>query len=286
MHEEAMHCGRNPELVGIYTQADESSAAKKHPIVIFINSGLLPNTGPFRLYVHLARHLASLGFNSFRFDISGIGESDRSTNELPRDKQQVKDICDVMDALESRYQNNRFVVMGICTGADNAHKAMVADKRVVGYIGVDGYFYKTKRYYLTFLLKNVVLGLFKPELWKRKAIEAKTSIRELIEKTVNRKNALPLASVTMPYRWEVPPKDQTARDYREFINNKQSALCVFTASWPYNYRKQHADSFPDIEMGDHIQVQYLESAPHIFPFAKDRELLTEKMSVWLKERYS
>lgn len=285
MDEVALHCGQNPEIIGIYTQANKSASSKNLPVLILVNSGLLPNSGPFRLYVQIARYVAKLGFDSFRFDLSGIGESERNPNELSRSEQQINDLCDVMNSLEKRYQKNQFIVAGICTGADNAHRAMVADSRVVGCIGVDGYFYKTKRYYLNYFLNNIALGVFKRNLWKQKYSQVKQITKNALEKVTDRDSVSPLESVTVPYRWEVPPKPQTASEYQTFIDNDQRALCIFTASWPYNYAQQHADAFPDIDFGDHIQVQYLENAPHIFAFSDDRDELIEVISVWLKMRF-
>ena len=66
----------NNQLVGIYTES-EISTKKKRPTIIFLNSGLLPHIGPYRFNVKLARKFAKLGYNCFRFDLSGIGDSEK-----------------------------------------------------------------------------------------------------------------------------------------------------------------------------------------------------------------
>ena len=293
MREFACDFGVDAHLVGVYTKAEsaadqtsvdhtDAEVGQSKPVVLMLSSGLLPNTGPYRLYVRFARHLAGMGFDSFRFDLSGIGDSERSTDTLPRAQQQIRDIALAMDYIESKFNKNTYVVMGICTGADNAHRAMLADHRIVGAIGIDGYYYKTPRYYSNYFLKQLPLRLLKRERWESKLVSCISTIRKVVNGQVRLKSQ----PVTVPYRWDVPDRKKTAADYAEFIERDVSKLCVFTASWPYNYLQQHADAFPDVVFGDNVQVRYFEDAEHVFPLARERELLTATVSDWLLERFS
>ena len=67
--------GNKARLVGISTEPNSKTHAKTLPGVLFWNAGLLPKVGPFRLFVDVARRLSELGFLSFRFDVSGKGDS-------------------------------------------------------------------------------------------------------------------------------------------------------------------------------------------------------------------
>ncbi len=315
MREITCHCGSDPELIGIYTIADnhnernaaraDNTAINEHsgnqssrPVILLLNSGLLPNVGPFRLYVRLARHFAQLGFDTFRFDLSGIGDSERRTDNKPRSEQQISDIKLTIDHLQKQYNANEFIVMGICTGADNAHRAMLADQRIVGAIGIDGYFYKTSRYYLNFLFRDLLPRLLQWETWRLKSLsvykQLEIRFRHLFSVLGNvggltdsngEDFKFSTVPVSVPYRWEVPDKDQTERDYREIIDRGSSMLCIFTASWPYNYTEQLADAFPDLPVGDNLQVHYLENSEHLFPLAQDREELSDVVTEWLRERF-
>lgn len=282
MHEIPCHFGTESALVGIYTLAKDSESLQDDlPVVLLLNSGLLPNVGPYRLYVRLARHFGLIGFDSFRFDISGIGDSERRNDTIARDKQQIGDIQTAMDYLQSRYNKHQFVVMGICTGADNAHRAMLADKRIVGAVGIDGYYYKTPQYYYNDLLKRLLPRLFQAKVWgaKMKPLVAK------FRKICFGKSTQTFESMTIPFRWKVPSRKKTAADYRTFIERDVSKLCIFTASWPYNYQEQHADAFPDVEFGSNLQVRFLKNAEHVFPLSQDRQLLTDSITGWLLERF-
>jgi len=281
MREETCHCGNEPELVGIYNHSDNhrhvpdeyaSESNTERPVILLLNSGLLPNTGPYRLYVRMARHFSRLGFDSFRFDLSGIGESNRRDDTLPRAQQQIDDIKIIMDSLEESHGRKQFVVMGICTGADNAHRAMVADERIVGAVGIDGYYYATSRYYQNYLFRHLAPRLLRIETWREK-------IHQLLTAKARRHSQ----PVTLPFRWEVPAKEKTAADYQLFISRNAHKLCIFTASWPYNYQDQLADAFPQLPIGENVKALYLENAEHMFPLKEDRDQLTNAISLWLKE---
>ena len=162
--------------------------------------------------------------------------------------------------------------MGICTGADNAHRAMVADERIVGAVGIDGYYYATRRYYQNYLFRNLAPRLLRIDTWREK-------IHKLLTAKA-RRNSQP---VTLPFRWEMPKKEKTAADYQLFIRRNAHKLCIFTASWPYNYQEQLADAFPQLPIGDNVKALYLENAEHMFPLKEDRDQLTNAISQWLKE---
>lgn len=282
MHEVACDFGKQSALVGVYTHTEVVAENQdSRPVVLLLNSGLLPNVGPYRLYVRLARHFSNIGFNTFRFDISGIGDSERRTDNLARDKQQIEDIQVAMDYMESSFNKRQFVVMGICTGADNAHKAMLADTRIVGAVGIDGYYFKTPRYHFNDLKNHKIPMLLKPQAWKSKLASA----RSYVDKIRGKPTRPNFESITIPYRWTMPDRAKTESEYQSFIERDASNLCIFTGSWPYNYTDQHADAFPDISFGDNMQVLYLEDADHLFPLSKDRELLTDSVSTWLVDRF-
>ena len=274
--EKAVVISANPQLMGVYTnQHKYDKKINQLPTIILLNSGLLGHIGPFRLYVRMARKFADMGFNTLRFDLSGIGDSERHLDVRTREEQHMGDIKNVLDYLEKEEGSSKYIVMGICTGADNAHKAMLKDKRIVGAVSIDGYAYKTPRYYF---------NLYAPKLisyssWKTltKQVFNKIKLKFEPEKDVIPQN--------IEYRWVEPTKEKTEKDYKVFIERDANLLAVFTASWPYNYLSQHSDSFKNIPFGKNIQVAYLENAEHIFPLAEDRTHLMAEIVNWLVNRF-
>ncbi|MBV1909172.1 MAG: alpha/beta fold hydrolase [Kangiellaceae bacterium] len=264
----------NNQLVGVYTES-EYSTDKNRPTILFLNSGLLPHIGPYRLYVKLARSFAKLGFNCFRFDLSGIGDSEKHKDSRLYKLQHRGDIKDVIDYLQQECGDQSFIALGICTGADNAHQTLYRDDRVVGAVSIDGYTYPTKRYYFNYYLPKLFslsswMTLFR--LTATKIFAAKKTEKEAIFEGID-------------MSWNKPPKNRVEKEFRDFIQKDKSLLAVYTASWPYNYKDQLSDVFSSIPFGSNLQTAYLEDAEHIFPLAEDRAILTDVVSNWLQDRF-
>ena len=147
--EHAYAFGSSAQLVGILTDATPALSSNGLPIILLLNAGLKHRVGPFRLHVDLARELAGLGFPVFRFDLSGIGDSNSHKDDRSREDQILSDIQEAMTFVSSHKGINKFIVMGLCTGADNAHKISLRDERVSGAVFLDGYCYPTAGYYLS-----------------------------------------------------------------------------------------------------------------------------------------
>ncbi len=231
----------NRQLVGVYTQSS-AIGTKKLPTILFLNSGLLPHIGPYRLYVRLARAFAKLGYNCFRFDLSGIGDSEKHKDSRLYKVQHREDIKDVINYLQQEQGDEQFIALGICTGADNAHQTMVRDERVVGAISIDGYTYTTNRYYINLYLPK----LFSLSSWKTMA---KLAYKKLFDR---QKSAEQEQFEGIDMSWNKPDKGRVGKEYKDFIKNQKNLLAIFTASWPYNYQNHTTDAFKDISFGEYI----------------------------------
>ena len=279
MNEQCYAIGDTPQLVGVYTSSKQPQGTNDKPsmpTILFINSGLVSRIGPFRHYVRLAREFSNEGFNSFRFDLSGIGDSERRNDNLNFNEQALADIQQVMNYLDSKHNDKRYVIFGICTGADNAHKAMVKFDKIVGAITVDGYCYPTIKYLL--------------QLYGKKLISASswlTLIKMPLDmvKSFFKSEEAKIKLGSYDYNWILQKKNKTADDYRYFVKKNAFLLSIFTATWPYSYQEQLADSFPKINFGDNIEVAYFENAEHTFPLLEDRNEVTAKVVNWLNRHF-
>ena len=72
------------------------------------------------MYVTLARELAARGQTVVRFDFSGIGDSEPRNDHLSPLAGCLADIKDVLDSVEGSHKLSRFILMGLCSGADHA----------------------------------------------------------------------------------------------------------------------------------------------------------------------
>lgn len=129
--------GHYSQLVGILAHAGDLSS---YPgtCVVFLNAGLLHKVGPNRLYVTLSRQLAESGISCFRFDLSGIGDSGLSEKKDLGDGLVPGEIRETLDMLSQRAGFSRYILAGICSGAEAAYKAAIDDSRITGLVLIDG----------------------------------------------------------------------------------------------------------------------------------------------------
>jgi len=129
--------GRAATLAGIVTLPPPGTA-QRDEAVLLLNAGLLHRIGPNRVYVKLARRLAEHGFVVMRFDFSGIGDSLPRTDNLPIEQAAVLETREAMDCLAAGTAVERFVLAGICSGADVASRVAGADPRVSSLVLING----------------------------------------------------------------------------------------------------------------------------------------------------
>ena len=87
--------------------------------VISLNAGLQCRTGPKRLYVAMARSLVKLGFGVIRVDLPGVGDSEGPDPEIHFDMhmQRSKTVHVVVDYVKSKFQPEKTILQGLCSGA-------------------------------------------------------------------------------------------------------------------------------------------------------------------------
>ncbi len=114
---------------------------------IFLNSGLLHRVGPFRLYVDIARRIATSGFPSIRLDLAGKGDSDALPGVSLADAN-VANLSAACRKLSEETGVQKFVIGGLCSGADDALQAGLEIDDLAGLFMFDGFAPKTIRYYI------------------------------------------------------------------------------------------------------------------------------------------
>ena len=130
LNEEAVLFGANRSLVGIVTHPADFDPAR--PAVLLLNAGLMHRAGPYRLYVKLARQLASLGFLVLRFDFSGIGDSLRRLDSIPENRANPLETIEAMEYLEAAWGTRQFISIGNCRGAWVSFMTACQDQRLIG----------------------------------------------------------------------------------------------------------------------------------------------------------
>jgi pimeloyl-ACP methyl ester carboxylesterase len=272
MSERAITFGPHGGLIGIVTEPDRSSV-KENPVVIILNSGLLHRIGPYRLSVDMARRLASSGFRVLRFDLSGIGDSRMRLSKASKKESIVADIQASMDALSGDLGATSYVLMGLCSGSDNAQHASVADKRVVGVVHLDGFGFRNRKYYLN----HYGSRLLSPKTWTNKLasfLQAEPQEDAPPEQNlVNR---------------DFPSRKQATRNLATLVQRKTCMLYVYTwgAEDYNNYKEQFQDTFFSIDFHDLLDLEYYPFAEHTYPKVKHREKVVERILDWMNQNFS
>ena len=155
MKEEIIGFGKNASLVGVLTPA-RAGIERRDIGVVFLNAVIIHKIGPNRLYVKLARCFAREGFTCFRFDFSGIGDSRILNSNEPNIFDPMFEVGQAMDCLQITTGIAKFILLGVCSGAEMAFRAASRDTRIIGLSLIDGIY-----------LDNQVLNYIYPQAVQR-----------------------------------------------------------------------------------------------------------------------
>jgi len=134
--EQPVRFGPDRKLFGILTPAAEPPPGHR-PAILLLNAGAVNRCGPHRLYVTMARRWAALGFTVLRIDLSGIGDSPALAGErenLVYPRQGLAEIGAALDYLAAERGAARFIIAGLCSGADLAYQAARREERLAGLV--------------------------------------------------------------------------------------------------------------------------------------------------------
>jgi pimeloyl-ACP methyl ester carboxylesterase len=124
VRERLLRFGGEVDLFGVVCEPTEPIT--ELPTIVLLNSGAANHVGPGRLYVELARRLAAEGFRSLRLDALGLGDSvprNFADENNPYPATVFRDIELAVAELKARFGAERFIVMGLCSGAYAAFQA-------------------------------------------------------------------------------------------------------------------------------------------------------------------
>ena len=127
MKERALLFGHE-RLVGVVSDPEKPAVS---PTVVIFNSGVVHRVGPGRLSVRLARRMCERGHRVARFDHAGIGDSAPRSDRSSWHEATVTEARVVMDALADAHGAERFILIGLCSGAATSFRTAIRDPRVV-----------------------------------------------------------------------------------------------------------------------------------------------------------
>ncbi len=264
--EDVMRFGDAGQLVGIVARPEHALALA--PAVVILNAGVLHRVGPHRLHVVLARRLAELGVSSLRLDLGGIGDSVASSDATTFRESAVADTRLVLAGFGAK----RYVIFGVCAGADNALATAAVDDRVAGIVLVDPYVYKNRRSQLRAAAGKLrALG---PGETLRRGIRA-------VERTVRARLAREGEDDSQSGSREAPPIASYRADLNKLVARGVRILAVYSGAHgaKYNHADQLFELFP--ELRGKVERAYFPNANHTFTELDAQAELVTTASAWI-----
>lgn len=235
MTETAMLFGPDAALVGVLTQP--APAGNADLAFLMFNAGVISRQGPHRMNVKLARALAQSGHTSFRFDLSGHGDSRNVGIEGDLQAQAVRDLRSAMDHLAQNFGVRRFALIGICSGAVNAFATALVDSRVVGILMFDGHWYRSR---WTLPVRN--WKRFRAVPWADAAAAVGRRIARLFSPPSGAAELAPFKAKTVLGN---PPRSEFVDSMRALVDRSVAIFLVYSGSVidDYSYAGQFRDAF-------------------------------------------
>lgn len=278
MNEELHRFGAGGHLAGIVTlPGGRQHNVADTPGVVFITAGLMHKPGPYRLYVRLARTLAASGFPCLRFDLSGIGESGTGGDAEDAESVALRDVGDAMNKLSAENIATRFVLIGLCSGAEVAHRVALRDARVCGVVALDGFILRNAKYYLWhYLPRALSVSKWLDFIGRRLSPRRSGSEPEDEEQT-----ALEF------WRGPAPPRAQLEKEFTQLAARGVQQFYIFSGgSGDCSYAGQFRDVFRRVRFNDTLTVHFNRDADHMYILDADRRQLTGAISRWMQQRFS
>jgi pimeloyl-ACP methyl ester carboxylesterase len=130
--------GHEHGLFGILAEPEvlDEAGGRAETAILMLNVGTNHRVGPNRLYVKMARAWAARGYRSLRFDLAGIGDSRSAAGYANTRLYSKGSTVDVGAAIErlTGLGVQRFILVGLCSGAYVAFQTALADPRVTGLV--------------------------------------------------------------------------------------------------------------------------------------------------------
>lgn len=257
MKEIACQFGANDRLSGILTLSTNTTSKIA---LILVSAGLCANHGPFRLYTHIARKVASLGIHVFRFDLGNIGSSKAINLHLPLQERTSAEIEEALNYLETKFNISQFYLGGLCSGAEDSFRYAEHDERVIGLLLMDPFAYKTKAVRVKQLLTRVWSAVLKLRLLTHKDYRLNyedTYVPNLVD-----------------YRFI--QEEESSRIIKSLLTRKVWFHFIYTSGQiaVFNHRAQFWKMLPQFKNYPYVALDHLPELSHTQILLEDKEHLS------------
>jgi pimeloyl-ACP methyl ester carboxylesterase len=272
--EQATVLGRS-QLVGVVARPSDAGA-RDLPAIVILNTGIVHRVGHHRMYVGMSRQLADAGHTVVRFDFSGIGDSVARHDELSPIRACLSEIKEVLDSIADNYGVRRFVLVGLCSGADYAVLYGRGDPRVEGLVLMDPTLPPTPRYYFHYVMQRFA----NLRSWFS-AATGRSGLLHMLASHLVRQVQPNAAGIEQLALQDLQFSPYLAECYAAVAVRGVRMLAAFTSvSARHTYQGQILDSFPETSAGA-LRIEYFPESDHVFSTPSARKRLFRVIESWL-----
>lgn len=281
MHQEStIAFGPGQRLVGTLSTAPGGPLFGSGVVVLLTNAGVIGRSGPHRLNVKLARRLAEIGVDAFRFDLGGLGDSRRSDASGPPAKQAVSDVRKAIEHAGGITGASRFVMFAICSGGPVAMDSALEDDRLCGLFIVDDVAYPTWKTHWNRIRMRI------------RAVGPTESVR-MVGRAIGRgfrSVRRGMDSATSVYAEEVNSVGARGASLREYagrmmrLATRGCAIRLFysgAVADRYNYPEQFSEVFSRFGFPLQVSSRYAPECDHTFTTERSQRLVIEDFLDWV-----
>ena len=274
MNESVCNFGKNGGLFGILTTPDEDVKVEGAPVALILNAGIVHRVGPFRVHVDIARQLAKQGFSTLRLDLSGLGDSQPRTGKIEIEDRAVLDVTDAMDFLENETGASEFALLGLCSGAYNAHRVAVKDERIIGAVFMDGIVFRTLGFFFRSQLRYL-----RPRFWRN-------AIKRRWLQDPAQKNSEDRSLDESEFFGGDLSKDSIVRELKQLMHREVQMLFLYTDGYDdICGRSQFKEMYGLRPDNGQLQVEYYPKSEHTFRLIENRKAACDRISGWFVDRF-
>lgn len=265
--------GEEKNLFGIINRAHQDSA--KSVGVIMLTAGMLHHVGSYRFHVLLGRRLEEYGITSLRFDLSGIGESLPSGKKHDSLHRAATEAEAAMEYLRQELGVSKFILFGLCSGADDGWFTAYHNESVVGLVMIDGCGYPTKKFQQVKLKSFLTQRLLSPRYclaWIRRNV-------------AGRAVAPATLSIGDDIR-EFPNRSEAVLQLQSLMDRDIRLLCCYTSGSRdyFNHKQQFQEMFAEVDLQDKVDVEHYPNMDHVAILKEDRQVLLNRIGNWIHQQ--
>ncbi len=272
MKEEAFRFGAGNLGFGMVTLPADISRA---PVVVALNAGLTAREGPHRLNTLACRGLAQAGYIAIRLDLAGKGDTP-ARDGLTNRESVALDWQHIKQSIVQQYGERKLVLMGLCSGADNAVKIAATDADVHGLILLDPISPKDT----DFAKRELLSKLNNLHKWLNLP-------RTLVTRVRRRFGMEHDPYAVMAGLRDEPTADDIDACFRHIAACQGKVLAVFTsqAASHYNQQGQFVRAINIAGLESCCEEVFWPLVLHIYPVQIHRDRLLEKIIDWGKANF-